>query len=126
MATAVMSMPDLPSASPPLLMSSASVRNSSRSSKLYKVKNIDDKGRIINIGYLEVTATHIIFQYQHYATQAIKWPLTCIRKFGTNNSGSVFIFEAGRRAPEGEGMYAFRTKKADEIRKLMNDYTQKI
>lgn len=94
--------------------------------KLYKVKNVDDKGRIINTGCLEITSTQIIFQYQNYATKTIEWPLTCVRKFGTNTAGNVFIFEAGRRAPEGEGMYAFRTKKADEIRKILQNYTQKM
>ena len=124
MATAILTLPEVPSASPPILPggSTSQVMNS----KIFKVKNVDDKGRIISIGFLEVTSTHIIFQYQHYSTKAIKWPLTCIRKFGTNNGGNLFIFEAGRRAPEGEGMYAFRTKKADNIRKLLNDYTQKI
>jgi hypothetical protein len=42
---------------------------------------------------------------------------TCIRKYGSNNKGTLFIIEAGRRAPQGEGMYAFRTKEADEMRR---------
>lgn len=124
MATAIMSLPGVPSASPPMLPGGSAT--TALNSKIFKVKNVDNKGRIINMGFLEVTSTHIIFQYQHYSTRAIKWPLTCIRKFGVNNGGNLFMFEAGRRAPEGEGMYAFRTKKADRIRKLLNEYTMDL
>jgi len=123
MATAIMTLPEVPSASPPMLPGGPA--SHCLKSKIFKVKNVDDKGRIISIGFLEVTSTHIIFQYQHFDTKAIKWPLTCIRKFGTSSGGNLFIFEAGRRAPEGEGMYAFRTKKADEIRGLITDHTHK-
>ena len=87
---------------------------------------MDDKGRIIHIGFLEITETHIIFQYEHYPSEAIKWPLTCIRKYGSNDKGNLFIIEAGRKAPHGEGMYAFRTKNADEIRKRLDHYARKL
>ena len=92
-------------------------------SKLYKVKNVDDKGRIIHIGYLEVTDTDVIFTYEHYPTEVTKWPIKYIRRYGTNVEGDVFALEAGRRAPNGEGIYAFRSDEASEIRKRVDYYT---
>ena len=92
-------------------------------SKLFKVKNVDDKGRIIHIGYLEVTDTDVVFTYEHYPSEVTKWPLSCIRKYGINVDGDIFALEAGRRAPDGEGLYAFRTGEAGEIRRRVDYYT---
>lgn len=92
-------------------------------SKLFKVKNVDDKGRIIHIGYLEITDTDVIFTYEHYPSEVTKWPLSCIRKYGINLDGDIFALEAGRRAPNGEGLYAFRSEEAFEIRQRMDYYT---
>ena len=92
-------------------------------SKLFKVKNVDDKGRIIHIGYLEITDTDVIFTYEHYPSEVIRFPFTCIRKYGVNVNGDLFALEAGRRAPNGEGLYAFRTEEANEIRQRMDYYT---
>lgn len=92
-------------------------------SKLFKVKNIDDKGRIIHIGYLEVTDTDVTFTYEHYPQEVSKWPLNCIRKYGINLDGDIFALEAGRRAPGGEGLYAFRTDEAVDIRQRVDYYT---
>ena len=93
-------------------------------SKLFKVKNIDDKGRIIHIGYLEITDTDIIFTYEHFPSEVTRWPLTCVRRYGTNADGSVFIVETGRRAPNGEGHYAFKTNEATEIVERIDFYTK--
>lgn len=124
MATAVMSLPPtVPSASPPPL---ASRQPYHIPPKLYKVKNVDDKGRIIHVGYLEITESNISFNYEHYPSEKMQWPLSCIRKYGSNGKGTLFIIEAGRRAPQGEGMYAFRTKQADEIRKKLDHYARKF
>ncbi len=92
-------------------------------SKLFKVKNVDDKGRIIHIGFLEVTDTDIMFTYEHYPTEVTKWPLACIRRYGINGEGDIFALEAGRRAPDGEGLYAFKTTEATEIRQTVDYYT---
>ena len=91
-------------------------------SKLFKVKNIDDRGRVIHVGYLEVTDTDVIFTYEHYPSEVTKWPLTCIRKYGTNLNGDVFALEAGRRAPRGEGLFAFKTNDAGDIKERIDYY----
>ena len=105
---------------PSLTVNSATV--SFLPSKLFKVKNVDDKGRIIHVGYLEVTDTDVIFTYEHYPSEVTKWPLTCIRKYGVNVDGNVFALEAGRRAPTGEGLFAFRSDEASDIRQRIDYY----
>ena len=92
-------------------------------SRTFKVKNVDDKGRIIHIGHLEVTEEGLIFTYEHYPTEATRWPLTSIRRYGVNPQGDVFAFEVGRRAPTGEGTFAFRSDEAEEIQRLLDHYT---
>lgn len=93
--------------------------------KVFRVKNVDDRGRIIHIGYLEVTESDIVFRYEHHPAHISRWPLDCIRKYGVNLEGDVFAFEAGRRAPEGEGLYAFKTEdlQACEIRQRLDYHT---
>lgn len=91
-------------------------------SKLFKVKNIDDKGRVIHVGYLEVTDTDIIFTYEHYPSEVAKWPLTSIRRYGVNVDGNIFALEAGRRAPSGEGLFAFKSDDATDIRQRTDYY----
>lgn len=91
-------------------------------SKAFKVKNIDDKGRIIHIGFLEVSEIGIIFTYEHHPNESTQWPLNCIRKYGVNPVGNLFALEVGRRAPTGEGTYAFRTDDAEEIQRTLDYY----
>ena len=91
-------------------------------SKLFKVRNVDDKGRVIHVGYLEVTDTDVIFTYEHYPSQVTKWPFTCIRKYGTHLNGNVFALEGGRRAPSGEGLFAFKTEEAADIKERIDYY----
>ena len=100
-------------------------RVSSEPSRRFYVRNIDDKGRIIHIGYLQVTETEIVFRYEHHPAHISRWSLSTIRKYGVNVDGDVFAFEVGRRSPDGEGMYAFRTQgmEACEIRQRVDYYT---
>ena len=41
------------------------------------------------------------------------WPLKYLRKYGCDRD--IFSFEAGRKCPGGEGLYAFSTKKASQL-----------
>ena len=92
--------------------------------KTFEVKNVDDKGRIIHYGSLEVNESEIVFRYEHHQSVS-RWPFTCIRRYGVGLEGDVFAFEAGRRAPDGEGMYAFKTvsTQACEIRQRIDYFT---
>ena len=95
-----------------------------QSKKSFEVKNVDDKGRIIHYGSLEVNDSEIVFRYEHHPAVS-KWPLNCIRRYGVSLDGGVFALEAGRRAPDGEGLYAFKTigNQACEIRQRVDYYT---
>lgn len=99
-------------------------RTSCTPMKSFYVKNIDDKGRIIHVGQLEITDMEIIFRYEHHP-HVSRWPLKTVRQYGVNRDGDVFAFEAGRRSPEGEGLYAFRTEglEACEIRQRVDYFT---
>ena len=115
---AVIMNPSLP------LLSSRYEFSPSYETKSFEVKNIDDKGRIIHYGTLEVNETEIVFRYEHHQSVS-RWPLTCIRKYGISLEGNVFAFEVGRRALDGEGLYAFQTigSQACEIRQRLDYFT---
>ncbi len=93
-------------------------------SKVFKVKNVDDKGRIIHLGSLEITDSDIIFSYEHFPSEVTRWPLTCIRRYGISEDGGVFVVETGRRAPNGQGHYAFKTDHAEELIERLDYYTK--
>ena len=93
------------------------------SSKQYRVRNVDAKGRIIHVGFLEISEEGVMFRFEHYPSEAIHWPLTCIRRYGVNAMTGVLALEVGRRAPAGEGHYGFRAEEADEICTLLDHFT---
>lgn len=92
-------------------------------SKLYKVRNVDDKGRIIHVGYMEVSEYGVTFTYEHYPSETTKWPLSCIRRYGVNSADSVLALEVGRRSTTGEGTFAFRSEDAEEISRRIDFFT---
>lgn len=92
-------------------------------SKLYKVRNVDDKGRIIHVGYMEVSEFGVTFTYEHYPAETLKWPLSCIRRYGVNAADSVLALEVGRRSTTGEGTFAFRSEDAEEISRRIDFFT---
>lgn len=94
-------------------------------SKLYKVRNVDDKGRIIHVGYMEVSEFGVSFTYEHYPAETTKWPLNCIRRYGVNPADGVLALEVGRRSCTGEGTYAFRSEDAEEISRKIDYFTSR-
>ena len=106
--------------------SSYSMSQSILPSKNFYVKNIDDKNRIIHYGYIQVENNEVVFRYEHHPQYIARWPISCIRRYGVNLEGDVFVLEAGRKAPEGEGVFAFRTDgfQACEIQQRVEYYSQ--
>eukprot|EP00118_Oscarella_pearsei_P025677 m.308574 g.308574 ORF g.308574 m.308574 type:complete len:336 (+) comp44274_c0_seq1:209-1216(+) len=83
----------------------------------FSVKNLDDQNRVVGEGELEVTETLLILHSQGAASKPIQWPLKFLRRYGYDEN--LFSFEAGRRCPTGEGIYAFSTRSAEQIFRLV-------
>ncbi|CAG9817400.1 unnamed protein product [Phaedon cochleariae] len=82
-----------------------------RHPNIFQVINVNDQGRPISPGKLQVTETELVF-YQR-GKKPTKWPLRSLRKYGFDTA--VFSFECGRRCPTGHGIYAFKCKKAEHL-----------
>ena len=78
---------------------------------MFHVINIGDDRRL-DKGMMQVTDTELIFT-DRKTTEYWRWPLKFLRKYGCD--GEVFSFEAGRKCPGGEGLYAFESKRASHI-----------
>ena len=89
-------------------------RDGDGNQRRFHVKNLDDENRVVGEGELEVTDTHLVL---YSKSQPIKWPLKYLRRYGYDDS--LFSFEAGRRCPTGEGIYAFSTRNAEAIFRLV-------
>ena len=79
---------------------------------MFKVININDDKRYVQKGIMEVTAADLIYTDSRTREQW-QWPLKFLRKYGCD--GNVFSFEAGRKCPGGEGLYAFSTQGASTL-----------
>lgn len=87
---------------------------------IFQVTNVDDGGRAISPGQLEVTETELVF-YQR-GKGPTRWPLRCLRKYGFDIE--IFSFECGRRCPTGHGIYAFHCLKAELLFNLVQQSIQ--
>ena len=67
-------------------------------------------------GMMVVSNTDLTYTNSRTLEQ-LEWPLKYLRKYGCD--GDVFSFEAGRKCPGGEGLYAFNTKKASQLFELV-------
>lgn len=89
-----------------------------RHPNIFQVTNVNDQGRPISPGKLEVTQSELVF-YQR-GKKPTKWPLRSLRKYGFDTE--VFSFECGRRSPTGHGIYAFKCKKAEQLFNVVQQY----
>lgn len=79
---------------------------------VFEVRNISDDRNEVGQGTVEVTATDLIY-VDAMTNEKWKWPFKFLRKYGFE--GNIFTFEAGRRCPGGQGLYAFASERANEI-----------
>ncbi|XP_072766738.1 fibroblast growth factor receptor substrate 2 [Anoplolepis gracilipes] len=87
---------------------------------IFQVMNVNDQGKPIARGRLEITEGSIIFHQN--SKQPTTWPLRCLRRYGFDSE--LFSFESGRRCPTGEGIYAFKCKKARDLFNLVQTKLQ--
>lgn len=94
----------------------ACVSGQKSAENIFLVKNINEDKRLVQKGHLEVSITELIYTDLN-SNDRWNWPLRYLRKYGCD--GEVFSFEAGRKCPGGEGLYAFSSKRASKIFELV-------
>ena len=90
----------------------ACLSNEKLPENIFIVRNINDDHHRFPKGVIEVTATDLKYKDIKSGDEWV-WPLKYLRKYGCDRE--IFSFEAGRKCPGGEGLYAFSTKKASEL-----------
>lgn len=73
---------------------------------------MDCNGNVKNEGHLEITSCSLVLRFKGNKPSAV-WPLSSVRKYGYEDY--LFCFEAGRSSPCGQGVFAFKSKKAKQI-----------
>ncbi len=86
----------------------------------FNVTNINDQHRLVHSGVMYVTDSDLVY-IDKKSHEKWEWPLKFLRRYGCE--GYVFSFEAGRKCPSGEGLYAFNCKRANA---LFNQVAQNI
>ena len=81
----------------------------------FQVINIDQDGNDHLPGRIEVTSEYLILHQGK--KQCIQWPIRTLRRYGFEFN--IFSFEAGRRCPTGEGIFAFRCVRAEQLFRLL-------
>ncbi|XP_058819456.1 fibroblast growth factor receptor substrate 2 [Topomyia yanbarensis] len=87
---------------------------------IFYVINIDDDGTPLWSGQLEVSRTELTLYRK--GKDPTTWPLKCLRRYGCNVD--QFSFEAGRRCTTGEGIYAFKCRRAETLFYTVQSYIQ--
>ena len=90
----------------------ASPSNEKLPDNVFVVRNIHDDNRKFPKGVIEVTQVKLKYKDSQSGNEWV-WPLKYLHKYGCDRD--IFSFEAGRKCPGGEGLYAFSTKKASQL-----------
>ncbi|PKU28094.1 fibroblast growth factor receptor substrate 3 [Limosa lapponica baueri] len=85
-----------------------------------QVTNVDDEGNELGSGIMELTQTELILHT--HKRDAVRWPYLCLRRYGYDSN--LFSFESGRRCQTGQGIFAFKCSRAEEIFNLLQDLMQ--
>ncbi|NWU93268.1 FRS3 factor, partial [Upupa epops] len=86
----------------------------------FKVMNVDDEGNELGSGIMELTQTELILHT--HKRDAVRWPYLCLRRYGYDSN--LFSFESGRRCQTGQGIFAFKCSRAEEVFNLLQDLMQ--
>ncbi|XP_014165789.1 fibroblast growth factor receptor substrate 3 [Geospiza fortis] len=86
----------------------------------FKVTNVDDEGHELGSGVMELTRRELILH--SHKRDAVRWPYLSLRRYGFDSN--LFSFESGRRCHTGQGIFAFKCSRAEEIFNLLQDLMQ--
>ncbi|XP_038018670.1 fibroblast growth factor receptor substrate 3 isoform X3 [Motacilla alba alba] len=88
--------------------------------ELSRVTNVDDEGRELGSGVMELTQRELVLHTRK--RDAVRWPYLSLRRYGFD--ANLFSFESGRRCHTGQGIFAFKCSRAEEIFNLLQDLMQ--
>ena len=91
----------------------------SYASTFFDVYNVDERLFKHSKGRIQITNNSLILCHQNAQTEPLQWPLNGVRRYGFHKD--IFLFECGRKCKSGEGLFAFKCKKA----KRLNDALHK-
>lgn len=83
----------------------------------FKVVNVDDDGNELGAGIMELTEDELVLRTRK--CDAVRWPYLCLRRYGYDSN--LFSFESGRRCQTGQGIFAFKCSRAEEIFNMLQD-----
>ncbi|XP_058500693.1 fibroblast growth factor receptor substrate 2-like [Solea solea] len=83
----------------------------------FKVINVDDDGNELGSGVMELTDTELVLHT--HRRDNVRWPYLCLRRYGYDSN--LFSFESGRRCQTGQGIFAFKCARAEEIFNMLQE-----
>ncbi|KAM9814669.1 fibroblast growth factor receptor substrate 2-like [Syngnathus typhle] len=83
----------------------------------FKVVNVDDDGNELGAGVMELTDGELVLHT--HRRDDVRWPYLCLRRYGYDSN--LFSFESGRRCQTGQGIFAFKCARAEEIFNMLQD-----
>lgn len=86
----------------------------------FKVINVDDDGNELGSGIMELTDTELILYTRK--RDSVKWHYLCLRRYGYDSN--LFSFESGRRCQTGQGIFAFKCARAEELFNMLQEIMQ--
>lgn len=86
----------------------------------FKVINVDDDGNELGSGIMELTESELILYTRK--RDSVKWPYLCLRRYGYDSN--LFSFESGRRCQTGQGIFAFKCARAEELFNMLQEIMQ--
>ncbi|XP_034734808.1 fibroblast growth factor receptor substrate 2-like [Etheostoma cragini] len=84
---------------------------------LLKVINVDDDGNELGSGVMELTDAELVLHT--HRRDDVRWPYLCLRRYGYDSN--LFSFESGRRCQTGQGIFAFKCSRAEEIFNMLQE-----
>uniref|UniRef100_A0A1A7WYY2 Fibroblast growth factor receptor substrate 2b n=1 Tax=Iconisemion striatum TaxID=60296 RepID=A0A1A7WYY2_9TELE len=83
----------------------------------FKVINVDDDGNELGSGVMELTESELVLHT--HRRDDVRWPYLCLRRYGYDSN--LFSFESGRRCQTGQGIFAFKCCRAEEIFNMLQE-----